>query len=61
MRVYDQGESRYDAFANVTVIVRRNLNVPVFTLGSYVTTIHETFPVGEVVIDVMAGDLDMVN
>jgi len=47
--------------ANVTVIVRRNLNVPIFTISSYYQRIHETFPVGDVVIDAMAADLDMVS
>ena len=61
VRAYDSGEPRYDVTANVTVIVRRNLNVPIFTISSYYQRIHETFPVGDVVIDAMAADLDMVS
>lgn len=49
------------ATASVTVIVRRNPNPPVFSRSSYFRQIHETFPVGDVVIDATAMDLDGVS
>lgn len=61
VRAFDDGEPLYVAVANVIVNVIRNRNRPIFTLSPYFRQIHETFPVGNVVIDAFASDLDGVS
>ena len=58
---YDAFYPRNFGIATVTINIIRNPNAPVFSLPSYQVTINENFPLGDVVVDVQASDLDGVS
>lgn len=62
MRVYDSVyPDNYDEEV-LTISVNRNLNAPVILeLGNLATTIWDTHPIGDLVIDVNATDADNVS
>ena len=58
MTVADSARPQTSGTATVTCIVTRNPVGPVFTRRDYTATIHELEPVGHLVVNVSAPDLD---
>lgn len=60
LNAYDTFYPNDKATATVTVSVNRNPGAPVFDPAIYTRTIPETFPLGNLVVDVNATDPDLV-
>ena len=58
---FDSAYPENRVFTNVGFTVTRNPNAPIFTSTEYPKDIDEKFPIGDIVVQVRATDLDRVS